>query len=92
VVGELAVGLPVRGNQVETVEPLEDRPDHAAGHPVAAVEDHLQRPDRGGIDERQRALLELRVDVDLLDRARRGVRRRQPAEHELAHVADPRVA
>ncbi len=42
VVGEVAVGRPVGLDQLE-VQALEQRPDHRAGHPVAAVEDDLQR-------------------------------------------------
>ena len=45
VVGEVAVRLPVGLDQVEP-EALEQRPDHRAGHPVAAVDDDPQRPDR----------------------------------------------
>ena len=47
VVGELAVGRPVGGDEVEA-EPLEQRADHRAGHPVAAVDDDAQRLDRVG--------------------------------------------
>ncbi len=73
VVGEVAVRGPVGLDQLQS-QPLQQRADHRAGHPVAAVHDDLQRPsrraDRLGVDEAQRGLLELGVDVHLLDRAR----------------------
>ena len=65
VVGELAVRHPVGLDEVER-ERLEDRPDHRAGHAVAAVEHDLQRLDRARVDDLQRLALEVRVDVDLL--------------------------
>ena len=66
VVGELAVGLPVGRDELEPVEPLEDRADHRAGHAVAAVEHDLGGPHRARVDEPQRGVLELGVDVDVL--------------------------
>ena len=45
VVGELAVGRPVGGDEVEA-ELLEQRADHRPGHAVAAVDDDPQRLDR----------------------------------------------
>ena len=92
VVGELAVGLPVGRDQLEPADPLEDRPDHRPRHPVAAVEHDLERPDRRGVDERQRPLGELAVDVDLLDAPGRAGGVAEPLGHERADVADPRVA
>jgi hypothetical protein len=92
VVGELAVGLPVGRDQLERVESLQDWPDHRTGHAVATVEHHAQRADRRGIDERERARLELGVDVHLLDAAGRDVGRGQAVDDERAHVADPGVA
>ena len=65
VVGEVAVGRPVGGHEVEA-ELLEQRADHRAGHAVAAVDDDLQRLDHVGVDELQRRLAEVVVDVDLL--------------------------
>ncbi len=47
VVGEVAVGRPVGLDQLE-LEALEQRPDHRAGHAVAAVENDLQRARRRG--------------------------------------------
>ena len=91
VVRELAVGLPVRRDQLERVEPLEDRADHRARHAVAAIEHDLERHDRDGIDERQRVVVEFRVDVQLLVAAGRARRLAQARGHELADLADPRV-
>ena len=72
VVGELAVGLPVGAHELEAVEPLEHGADHRAGHAVAAVEHDLQRPHRARVDELQRRVLELGVDVDVLGGAAAG--------------------
>ena len=66
--GEVAVGRPAGLDQVEA-EGLEQRSGDRAGHPVAAVDDDLQRPDDRGVDEAQDRLVELGVQVDLLDRA-----------------------
>ena len=90
--GNDAVRHPVRRDQLERVEPLEDRPDHLAGHAVAAVEHELERPDRGGVDERQGALAERGRDVDVLDRPGRAGGLGQPLGDERADVADPGVA
>jgi hypothetical protein len=92
VVRELAVGLPVGRDQLEPVETLEDRAYHRPGHPVAAVEHHLQRPDRGRVDERERALGELAVDVDRLHAPRRAFRLPEPFRDQRPDVADARVA
>src|SRR3954463_12230948 len=73
VVGELAVRLPVGRHELER-KLLQDRPDHRAGHAVAAVDDDLERLDRRRVDDLQRAAVEVGVDVDLLVRpAARGV-------------------
>ena len=89
-VGELAVRLPVGGEEVE-VQVAEDRADHVAGHPVAAVDDHAQPADRARVDHRQRALAEVRVDLDLLGRAAsRGIR--QAGLEQVADRGDPGFA
>ena len=78
VVGELAVGDPVGLDRVEA-EAVEQRADHRPGHPVAAVDDHPQRLDRARVDERERVLAELLVDVDGLDAGRRPAPRARPS-------------
>ena len=50
-------------------KPLQQRPGDGAGHPVAAVDDDLQGLDHRRVDELEDRLVELRVEVDLLDRA-----------------------
>ena len=71
---------------------LEDRSDHRPRHPVAAVEHDPQRPDRGRVDERERAAPELRADVDLLAAPRLAVRLAHARDDERADVADAGVA
>ena len=90
VIGELPVGLPVGLDQIEP-EPLEQRPDHRPGHAVAAVDDHLQRRDHVRIDERQRGLLELVHDRDLLHRAAAGGIAEAGVD-PVPNVGDPGVA
>ena len=68
VIGEVAVGLEIGLDEVEP-EPLQDRSDHRARHPVAAVDDDLERLDHAGVDELQRGLLELVPDRDVLHAA-----------------------
>ena len=89
-VGELAVGRPVGGDEVEA-ELLEQRADHRAGHPVAAVDDDAQRLDRAGVDELQRVGLEVFVDLDLLDGAAAG-RVREARGDRAPDVLDAGVA
>ena len=92
VLGEVPVGRPVGLDQVEP-EPLQQRPDDRAGHPVAAVDDDLQRPDRRRVDEaRATVCVELRVEVDLLDRAFAGSSSRQAGLDQAADVLDAAVA
>ena len=92
VVGEVAVRRPVMRHEVEP-EALQQRTDHRPGHPVAAVDDDLQRLDRARVHERERDLVEGVVEVDLLDRARaRGRRVRDPALDQPADVLDALVA
>ncbi len=77
--GELPVGRPVGLDQLD-IEPLEHRPDHRPGHPVATVAHHLQPMDSYGVDEGQHGLLEALGDVDLAQLAGRGrLRLREPA-------------
>ena len=72
VVGELAVRHPVGLDQLER-QLSQDRADHRPGHAVAAVDDDLQRLDRGSRrSSPARAALEGRVDVDLLGGAAAG--------------------
>ena len=66
--GELAVGREVEALALDG-ERVEQRPDHRAGHAVAAVEHQLHRPDRLGVDEAERVALELLVEIGALDRA-----------------------
>ena len=88
-VGKAAVGLPVGLDQVEP-EAAQQRPDHRSCHPVAAVDDHAHRLDRAGLDESERGLLELLVELDVLDRAAaRSVI--EAGFDPRAHIADPRV-
>ena len=90
VVGELAVGRPVAGREVEP-ELLEQRADHRPGHAVAAVDDDLQRLDGRGVDEAQHVPVELVVDLDLLDAAAARLVA-HAALHERLDVADALVA
>ena len=70
-VGKVAVGGPVGGDQLEP-QALEHRADHRPRHAVAPVAHHLHRPHPAGIDELQGGLLELGIDVDFLARAAAG--------------------
>jgi hypothetical protein len=91
-VGHLAVGLPAKRDEVDA-ELLEQRPDHAAAHPVARVDHDLQAlVDVPGLDEPQRAVLELRVEVDLLDAPALGLGLGQAGLDQLADVLDAGVA
>ena len=92
VVGEVAVRLPVARHELEGGQPLEHGPDHRARHAVAAVEHHLERPDRGRIDGAQRALAEGGGDVDRLGAARRAGGRREAGGHERPDLPDAGVA
>ena len=90
VIGEVAVGLEIGLDQVES-EALEDRADHRAGHAVPAVDHDLERLDHTGIDELQRGLVELVPDRDVLDApAARGIA--EPFLDPRLDVADPGVA
>ena len=90
VVGELAVRNPVCGDQIEP-KPLQDRADHRAGHPVAAVHDDLQRAHQLRFDEGEHVALELVVDVHRLhSAAARWIR--HPRLDLGLHLADPGVA
>ena len=91
VVGELAVGLPVGGDELEPGQALEDRADHRARHAVAAVEHDLGGSDRARVDEAQRGVLELGVDVDVLGAAPAG-RVREALGEQPRDVADAAVA
>ncbi len=91
VVGEVAVGRPV-GVTRSRPELLEQRPDHRAGHAVAAVDDDLQRLDRRRVDGLQRGGLELLVDVDLLDGAAAPGGSPRPVLDQPADVLDALVA
>ena len=77
VVGELAVRDPVGLDQLEP-EPLEQRADHRPGHPVAAVEHHLQGPNRAGSISASTWRWKSVVDVDRLDLAAAGRPRGSP--------------
>ena len=68
VIGEVPVRRPVGLDEVQA-QPRQQRAGHRAGHPVAAVDDDLQRVDVGVVDEGQRRGLELRLQVDRLDTA-----------------------
>ena len=68
VVGELAVRDPVGLDDLDR-ELVQDRADHRARHAVAAVHDDLQRLDHGRVDDLQRDLVEVGVDLDLLEAA-----------------------
>ena len=90
VIGEVAVGLEVGLDQVES-EALEDRPDHRAGHAVSTVDHDLERLDHTGIDELQSGLVELVPDRDVLDApAARGIA--EPFLDPRLDVADAGVA
>ena len=85
-----AVGLEVRLDQVKP-QPVQERPDHRPGHPVAAVDDHPHRLDRRGVDELQRGLLELLVERDVLGVAAAG-RVAEPVLDLGLDVPDARLA
>ena len=89
VVGEVAVGRPVGLEQLQ-VQALEQRPDHRAGHAVAPVEHDLRAAPRRvadgvGVDEAQRRVLEVPVDVDLLEPSPR----RRPRDAGLRRPRSP---
>ena len=90
VVGEMPVGLPVRLDEIKSQIP-QRWPDHGPGHPVAAVDDHSHGPHRRRIDELERGLLELLVQLHVLDRA--AARCAVESGFELGpDLADPGVA
>ena len=82
VVGEVAVRLPVGRDEVE-IQAVEQRADHRPRHPVAAVDDDLQRANLIRLDQGEGALLEVGIDVDLLDGAAAG-RLRQAVFDQVA--------
>ncbi len=90
VVGEVAVGDPVGGGQLDR-ELVEHRADHLAGHPVAAVDDDLQRLQGVDVDEREGPLAELGRDVDAFTVAAAGSVA-EPGEDQVADRGDPGVA
>ncbi len=89
VVRERAVGLEVAAHDLDARQPLEDRRQHHAGHPVGRVDDDPQRPEGVDVDEREHLLDEARPDV--LGRARRRVasRGRSPRSARLRISARP---
>ena len=91
VVGEVAVGRPVGRHEVEA-ELLEQRPDHRPGHAVAAVDDDLQRLDRGGVDELQRRLAGTPRRRRPPRTSRRRARLAEAGLDQVADVPDPAVA
>ena len=90
VVGEVPVGLEVVRRCLHG-EAIEHRPDHGAGHAVAAVEHDRERPHRRGVDERRHAVVEPGVDVALRDLAGLPGRRRLHAERALLDLVEARV-
>ena len=71
---------------------MQQRADHRAGHPVAAVHDDPHRLDRARVDELQRCLLELLVELRRARPSRRPGRSPRPVVDLGPHVADPGVA
>ena len=67
VVGERAVGVEEAAHGVDR-QPVQDRRQHRAGHPVGRVDHDTQRLHGIDVDEGQDAVDELRPDVLLRDR------------------------
>ena len=64
VVREAAVRLEVTALDDDR-QAIEDRRDHVAAHAVGGVDDHVQRRDRGRVDDREAAVGELAEDLAL---------------------------
>ena len=91
VVGEVAVRRPVRRDQVER-QLVQQRPDHRAGHAVAAVGDDLHRLDVRRVDELHRTLAGSPARCRPPPTTRRRARSGMPVLHHPADVLDARVA
>jgi hypothetical protein len=92
VVRKLPIRLPV-GLHLLDREGVEQRPDHWAGHPVAAVNHHSHALNPLGVDVAERGLAEGVGDVFMANLARRVGRRPGLATgDDILQLADPGVA